>query len=548
MSAAFAAMKSYGKRGGRAAWAHKRSLCVLWLLFLSASWLCFRGTQSTHGGCLTDIRATADKGAIGCRSANVSVAVTSTFMNTFIKAAVIPMIQNDSNTLIVPQQEVNHVWVDKMVLQHFKLGSLTVSTGVPDAQSMMIRGTGLGLKVNKSRFIFHYMGVRCSGTFWASLKETAVDAVIRLTLLPEERWNVTFPRLALDWGQVDVHHELDSETCSLAQKVVELFTGELDVFVVSKVKRMLDEEMPRKAADRLNDAFARFGIRAITPPVMTANAMAVTLDLNPLDFGCASTPTASTVPELVSRDIAARTTATSVNNVLYNAVQAQRLQVEKHLSAMWNTSLLADLFPELYRACPGCRLYTLAQATKAPIIDVLRDGEVSVDVHDLILGVYVQPNSSEHSSALSSLITEKQLRPRAGFSAAYRSFERKKRISSQYHRKAFPVLAIGCSAASGVRNISASTGHSISYELLPVRDVAVKVMASNIGDVSTKDLEKLITKVWNDFAAPLANSASPLKLPFFFQEAVLKVGPDIIEGGVNVSLKEEFLQAVLSTL
>lgn len=541
-------MKSYGKRSGRVAWARKRSLCLLWLGFLYVSWFYFRELQSTYRDALSDIHTTVDKGVIGCHSANVSVAVTSTFMNTFIKAAVIPMIQNESNTVIVPTQEVNHVWVDDMVLQHFKLRSLTVSTGVPDAQSMMIRATGLGLQVNKSRFIFQYMGVRCSGTFWASLKEITVDAVMRLTLLPEERWNVTFPHLALDWGQVDVHHNLDSEACRLAQRVVELFIGELDIFVVSKVKRMLDEKMPLKAADGLNDAFARFGIRAITPPVMTANAMAVTLDLNPLDWGCASTPTASSVPELVSRDFAVRTTATSVNNVLYNAVQAQRLQVEKHLSAMWNTSLLADLFPELYRACPGCRLYTLAQATREPVINVLHDGEVSVDVQDLLVGVYVQPNSTEHSSALSSLITEKQLRPRAGFSAGYRFLRRRKRISSQYHRKAFPVLAIGCSAASGVRNISASTGHSISYELLPVRDVAVKVMASNIGDVSTKDLEKLITKVWNDFAAPLVNSASPLKLPFFVQEALLKVGSDVIEGGVNFSLHEEFLRAVFSTL
>lgn len=541
-------MKFHGKRGSRVAWARKRSLCVLGLVFLLTSWFALREMQSTYRDSLSDIHTTVEKGVIDCRPANVSVAVTSTLMNTVIKAVVIPMIQNDSNTIIVPAQEVNHVWVDNMVLHHFKLASLTVRTGVPDAESMTVRATGLGLEVKKSRFIFHYMGVKCSGTFWASLKGTDVDAVMRLTLLPEEQWNVTFPYLALNWGQLDVHHKLDSEVCSLAQKFVELFTGELDVFVASKVRKVLDEELPGKAAEGLNDAFAKFGIRAITPPVMTDDAMAVTLDLNLVDFGCASAPTASTVPNLVSRDFAIRSTATSVNNALYNAVQAQRLEVEKHLPAMWNTTLLADVFPEVYQACPGCRLYTLVQATKAPILDVLHDGEVSVHVQDLIIGLYVQPNSTEHSSALSHLITEKQLMPRAGFSPISRFFARKKRISSQYHRQPFAVLAIGCSAASGVRNLNSSTGHSISYELLPVRDVAVKVVASNIGDLSTKDLEKLITKGWNDLAAPLANSASPLKLPFFFQETVLKVGPNTIEGGVNVSLMEEFLQAVLSIL
>ncbi|GET92462.1 expression site-associated protein 5, putative [Leishmania tarentolae] len=538
-------MKLYGKRNDGGSWALRRSLCLLWLVWLFAVLYGFRVLQSMHRDPLSDIRTVVDKGVSECRSANVSVAVTSTLMNAFVKAAIIPMVENEGNGVIVAEEEVNHIWVDKMMLRHFKVGSLFVRTAVPDAQSMAVHATGLGVEVNKSRFIFHYMGVKCSGTFWASMKETALDAVMHFTLLPEGRWNVSFPHLKLDWGQVDIHHELDTKACNFAQEVVELLTGELDVVVLSQVKKTVNREIPRKAAEGLNHAFDKVGIRAITPPVMTTDSMAVTLDLNSLNSDCASAPTTSTVPNLVSRDLALRTTVTSVNNALYNMVQAHRLYVEKHLSAVWNTTILEEFFPELYQACPECRLYMRMEATKAPALEVVQEGEVSAVVQDLVVGMYVQPNTTQHSSALSFLIKRKQLSTTAGFSAMHRFLERNKRVSSRYPHEPIPVLAIGCSAVLGVRNISADAGDGISYEVLPVRDVSVKVVASNIGDVKTEDLQKIITKVWNDFAAPVANSESPLKLPFFFQEAVLKLGSDTVEGGVNVNLQEEFTQAVL---
>ncbi|CAJ1023902.1 hypothetical protein Q4I30_003383 [Leishmania utingensis] len=540
-------MSVYGKRSSGKVGARRWWRCLPWLVFLFICGAVISLLQTMSTGPLSRVRTTDANNIVPCPPANLSVAVTSTVINRFIAAAVIPKIQEDNNTLVIPEQEVDHVWVGEMVLQHFKLKSLTVNTALPDEQSLVLQSKGFAMEVEKSRFIFHYMGIRCDGTFWVTLNETDAEAVLRLTLLPDGRWSATFPHLEVDWGQLVVYHQLDSKACGIAQKVLEIFIGDFDAFVVSQIKKKLDEEAPSKAAESLNGVFAKIGIRAMTPPVMTADTLRVMLDLNPVDFGCAPALTASAMPDLISRDIAIRTTLTSVNNLLYNAAQAGRLRVEHDLPAEWNTSLFKDIIPELYQACRECYLYTDVQAAKAPVLDVPQDGEVLVVAKDLILGLYVHPKSMWQVATLSDIVTKKKSGSCAGSAAVSRSFDIKK-TSSWRTRKPLPVLAIRLSAACGVRNISAETGRSISYELLPVENVSVQIEASNIGDVNATELEKAIAKAWNDFAAPLANSESPLRLPPFFQKAILEVGLAAIQGGVDADRETEFMQGVFSKL
>ncbi|KAG5468855.1 hypothetical protein CUR178_01691 [Leishmania enriettii] len=538
-------MSLYGQRGSFKGWTRRGSSCLLCLLLVSVSWIVFRIQFATHMTPQTGVRATVDSEVIDCRPANLSVAVSLGAVNTLIKLTVIPKILADNNTLIVPEQDLGHLWLGVMKVRHFKLDSLNVSTGGPRGQDVVLQATGLILEVEESQFIFHYMGLECSGTFWSTLSDTSVDAVLSLKLLPQGRWNVTFPRFEVGYGQLQVHHTLNSKACSIAQKVVEVFTGQLDVFVAEKVKEQLNEEAPSRVAEKLNEAFLRFTIHAITPPVMTGGTMAVTLDLNPGDLGCASVPIASTVPDTLPRNIGMRTTVTSLNNFLYNAVQAQRLRVERHLPAEWNTSLFEDVIPVLYKVCPDCFMSTLVQAAVAPTLHVPLDGEVSVTAENVIVGLYVQPKTTQQAGALSLMVAGKKSRSSAGFEDVYRSFGIKP-LFSQDDSKPFPVLAIRCSVAFGVRNISADTGRSVSYEILPLHDVAVEVEASNVGDVDAKELEDVITKVWNDFAAPMANSDSPLRLPTSLERAVLLLGSEDIEAGVDVVLQTEFLKAIFS--
>ncbi|KAG5468442.1 hypothetical protein LSCM1_02422 [Leishmania martiniquensis] len=525
-----------GKRRSLQGGVRRGLYCLLWVVFLSAAWTGFHARQTMRITPTAGRGSTVDSDVIDCLPANLSVEVTSVVLNAFIKVAVLPMINEGNSTLIVPAQLLNHVWVDEMLLRHFRLESLNVSTSVPDARGIALHATGLGLEVEHSRFAFSYMGVQCNGTFWATLNETAVDAALYIEVTPEGHWSVTFPRLEVYWGQLAVHHELESKACNIAQKLIEVFTGQLDIFVAEKVKKQLAEDAPSHVAAGLNKAFASVNIRAITPPVMTADTMAVTLDLNPADLGCALEPLASTVPDILPRDAGVRTTVTSLNNALYNAVQAQRLRVERTLPAEWNTSLFEDIIPALYKACPNCYMYTLAQATKAPALHVPHHGEVLVVVPNVLLGLYVQPNTTQQAEALSLLLKKSNNRSSVEFADVYRYFGVRE-VSTQRHGKPFPVLAIRCSLAFGIRNISADSGRSVSYEILPVHDVAVEVEASNVGDVSARELEGVITKVWNNFAAPMANGNSPLKLPFFLGKAVLEVEAEDIQAGVDVALQ-----------
>ncbi|KAK7195885.1 expression site-associated protein 5 (ESAG5) [Novymonas esmeraldas] len=481
-----------------------------------------------------------------CLPANVSVAVSATVVNAAIQAVAIPWIQDDNNVLVVPEQQLDHVWVDTMVLQHFRLESLIVNTGLPDAQSMTLHAARFGLEVKKSRFVFQYLGIKCYGNFWATLNETNATAVLGLTLVPEGHWNATVSQLMVHWGVLDIHHELDSKACGIAQRIVEVFTGELDTFIAAKVKSKLDEDAPAKIAEGMNNKFASSSFRVITPPVMTEERVAVTIDANPVSFGCEVAAAAQTVPEFVPRDVAVHTSAASVNNFLLNAVQAQALQVQERLPSYMNTSLFINVVPELYHACPDCPLYTLVQLANAPVVETPERGRVSVSVENVLVGLYVEANSRKSAAALAAHLWAKSA---TAISFFYDDVNRS--FVTQWHRgiyrdmNTFPVLALLVEARSGIRNLDTVGGRAISYEVLPVQ-VAMSVMASNVGRIDTDELAYAVETVWNDVGVPLVNLASPLRLPFFLRKAALDVGPMDIDSGFNVGIKDvlSFMKSV----
>ncbi|KAG5494123.1 hypothetical protein JKF63_01958 [Porcisia hertigi] len=525
----------------------RRSGFLLWLAVILLGCACCTVTQCIYISPRTEGTSAAHDGSISCRPATLSLGVTSTLINLFIQALLIPELNRYNGTLIIPEEVLEHVWVGPMTLQHFHLDSLVARTGTPDAQGVVLHIKGLRLKVERTKFTVQYLGLTCHGTFWATLRETGVDAALRLTILPEGRWNATFSKLKFDWGRLEVHHELEGGACNFLQNVVELFTGKLDTFVASKVMAVMDQEGSAKVARGLNDAFANFSIRAITPPVMTADALTVTVDMNPVTLGCPPAAVESTVPDLVPRDIAVRTTPTSINNLLHNAVLAKKLRVEHSLPAYWNTSLFQDVIPDLYLSCPECPLFTLVEANKEPVIRVPDDGEFHVGVEDVILELYVRPNSSQQTVFSSLSSTQKATVLGADPAKAFRSLHISKGRTSREAGKPFAVLALRFSATTGVRNIDAGAENSIDYEVLPITDVDIEVEESNIGYVNTDELVKFITTVYNVFATPLVNGAAPMVLPFFAQRALLEVGSELIQGGLNIGLHNELLRTVTAT-
>ncbi|KPA82506.1 putative expression site-associated protein 5 (ESAG5) [Leptomonas pyrrhocoris] len=524
-----------------------KTLFVVFCLVLLSGALAMRGSfrdAFTRPMYVSEHRA---YGEPDCRPANVAISVATSVINAFTQAVLIPALKAEINTAVIPEQEDDHIWVDQMVLMNFTLDSLTIETAAPDAQSVTINAKGFGLDVNETRFRYSYLGIRCYGHFTATLNETDIDTTIGFTLLPESYWNATFAQLSFAWGTLAIQHSLDSKACGIAQSIVELFTGQMDKYISEQVQKKLDVDGKRKATEVLNSRLADFYLRALSPPIMTPDRLAVVLDATPAPVGCPPQPAVSDLPPLLPRDIAAHTTVHDINNVLYNVALHGRLRWEDHLPDDMNTSLFSDVLPGVYEMCPECLMYTLVRASSPPVAVFLPVNTVTMTLRDVVVGLYVVPRTSAERDAVESFTSTHDFPSREKFIEVSRRLGIVDDYKSNAHSD-IPVLALSCSATLGVRNVTFEKGRAVRYQVLRVDDFRVDVVASLIGDVDVVNVEQKGMEMWNEMAMPLINAKSPYKLPFFVRKAVLDMTLVKADAGFNIGLMSEFVSLIMREL
>ena len=481
-----------------------------------------------------------------CRNASAAISVATTVLNAFAQVVVVPALTSESNTAIIPAQEEDHVWVDEKVLQHFQLDTFAIKTAVPDAQSITTSAQGFGLEVRETRFRFTYLGVRCYGHFTATLNNTDIDAEVGFTLLPERRWNATFTQLKFTWGTLAIQHELDSKACGIAQSVIELFTGQMDKYIAEKVRKKLDEDGKQKATETLNTLFENSNILALSPPIMTPMQLSVVLDLTPGPLECEPQQAITTLPPLLPRDIAAHVTVHDINNVLYNAATRDRLQYLWDLPTSMNTSLFADVLPELYEMCPECPLAAIVGTKTQPKVIFLPANTVTMTLQDFVVGLYVQPRNTKERSSMRILRESRGSKMQPMTEAIYRSLGFIDSKDYRHMRDDIPVLVLSFMATFGVQNVTYENDRAIRFNVLPVHDFDVQMVASNIGDVNLEEIQEKGEKVWNDVVVPMLNARSPLKVPFFVREPLLQMTLETADGGINIGFMKEFVAALNS--
>jgi hypothetical protein len=488
-------------------------------------------------------RAWDEKGAITCQPGSVAVSVATSILNAFLQVVVVPTVQADSNVAVIPQQEDDHIWVDEMILQHFRVDSVSVKTATPDAQSVAVSAKAFGLEVNETRFCYTFLGIRCYGHFTATLNTTGIEAVVGFNLLPENRWNATFTQLQFSWGTLSIQHVLDSKACGIAQSIIEVFTGQMDRLIASKVQEKVNKGGKSKATEMLNSCFATIPVLALTPPIMTSDRLSVVLDATPSTVGCPPQPRVTNLPPLLERDFAAHTTVHDINNALHNSAIHDKLRWQYRLPDSMNTSLLADILPDVYAMCPECSMYLVVRTPAAPVTVFLPTNTITLTVRELIVGLYAAPRTNSQWMVFNTAKAAHTVKNKGKFEDVYRDLGFLPRNAS-HTSDDLPVLVLSCGATFGAQQVAFGNGRALSFTVLNVNDFDVDVVASLVGDVNTAEIEEKGMKVWNSFLAPSMNSLSPIQLPFFLRKAVLAMTLENADGGVNVGLMDDFIAAL----
>ena len=116
----------------------------------------------------------------------------------------------------------------------------------------------------------------------------------------------------------------------------------------------------------------------------------------------------------------------------------------------------------------------------------------------------------------------------------------------RHMRDDIPVLVLSFMATFGVQNVTYENDRAIRFNVLPVHDFDVQMVASNIGDVNLEEIQEKGEKVWNDVVVPMLNARSPLKVPFFVREPLLQMTLETADGGINIGFMKEFVAALNS--
>jgi hypothetical protein len=134
----------------------------------------------------------------------------------------VPLVLSAAQNLTIPGEKTSQFHFDDIHITQCTLGSSAV-TFVKASQSIGLALDGLSLSTGKTGFeVIHsikpFGHLHCSGHFSAAVKNTDISVllkVINANGLPQ----IT-ATTAINFGSVDVSHDMTHESCKIAEKIV----------------------------------------------------------------------------------------------------------------------------------------------------------------------------------------------------------------------------------------------------------------------------------------------------------------------------------------
>lgn len=174
----------------------------------------------------------------------------------------VPVVVAAAQNLTIPGAQTSQFHYDTIRVASCSLNSSSVSFD-KTSQNIVLTLTDLGLSIGNTNFeviksIKPFGHLHCSGHFSAAITHT--DVAMQLRVVNADGMPQVVATTSIDFGSVDVSHSMSHESCKIAEKIVEVFIGNINKKIESEVKSKIPGVVQNALNNEVNKLLAGLGL------------------------------------------------------------------------------------------------------------------------------------------------------------------------------------------------------------------------------------------------------------------------------------------------
>lgn len=174
----------------------------------------------------------------------------------------VPIVLAAAQTLTIPGAKTSDFHYDDIHVASCSLNSSSVSFD-KTSQNVVLTLTDLGLSIGNTNFeviksIKPFGHLHCSGHFSAAIEHT--DITVQLRVVNADGTPQISTTTSINFGSIDVSHSMSHESCKIAEKIVEIFIGNVNKKIESEVKSKVPGVVQKALNGAVNKLLAGLGL------------------------------------------------------------------------------------------------------------------------------------------------------------------------------------------------------------------------------------------------------------------------------------------------
>jgi hypothetical protein len=298
--------------------------------------------------------------------ANASVALEGSFVQKVFNE-LLPIIEAVADSIAIPGESEKHFKFDSFSLSSFSIGSIVTSFQAPNT---IVAGVNdLSLSVPKTGFkVFDHIfekesdfEISCSGHFWGSVSGSDISLSLNVVTSADGKLSVTSVNPTINFGSVNINHDIDGFFCKVGQDIINLFLGNLNNLIAQIAEKDLPGIISSKVESIANEALPKVPVTFVSQPLVVNDTLQLSVQLL-APFGSTGPSAVAVAPSAVpasfaksilGRDVAIGINTQSFNDLIAAGAATGKFSFRKDLP-QYNTSLFQQYLPQVYNACPNC--------------------------------------------------------------------------------------------------------------------------------------------------------------------------------------------------
>ncbi|RNF08567.1 ESAG-like protein [Trypanosoma rangeli] len=409
----------------------------------------------------------------------------------------LPWLQKLALNITFPPQKTSKSSIDAIHIDGFSLGGASFTMTSPNQLNLLLQN--LSITVRETPFSVNTLLSECEGMIWAFVDATNATLSVNVSRLSNGTLRLKTAAITIEWSTVEVGHIFFSPLCKL------LGEGTFVTSIISKKVKKALNEMPYKMGtlieEKANDFFDSFFVTLVEDPDITEDRAILAMNtiynskvqkvpssvVDPIFYP-------SSTPVVPQRNLAAVFTGLALNDLLIWLSRGGWLNRSIQLPSEYNSSLVEQVYPDVYKLCSDCPFVFSIHPTVPPSVFLQSGQTVILQVLNGFLGLAMTSPSGDSIAVLDTLVN----------------------------------------LTGGVTGVGITSEAYLHLSLTEV-DLAIEVVQTRIAPLDATVLSQALRRMLNEFLIPMLNAKfRRISLPSYIMRPVANISTEFITVGFDV--------------